>query len=218
MADAPTTQLQLWIERMNAGESAARTQLVGHACERLRRLTCKMLHDFPHLRRREEADDILHNAVVRLLRALEDVPVGSVAEFFHLAAVQIRRELIDLARHYARRPEAPAQRGRQGGADSSRRTLAPEEGPSTSTFDPQKLASWTEFHEQVEALPVEEREVFGLLWYHGLSQAEAATVLNVSLATIKRWWLSARLRFQAGRRAKGQPQRRGGRREQNDIR
>jgi RNA polymerase sigma factor (sigma-70 family) len=46
-------------------------------------------------------------------------------------------------------------------------------------------------------LPVREREAFGLFWYHGLSQAEAAAVLNVSVPTVKRWWLSARLRLKA---------------------
>lgn len=202
MADPPTTQLHAWIAQMNAGDAAARRQLVGHAAERLRRLTRKMLHDFPRVRRREEADDVLHNAVVRLLRALEAVPVGSVAEFFRLAGVQIRRELIDLARHYARRPQAPAQPAQKAREDSSGDSAAGND-PSTSTFDPQKLASWTEFHKQVEALPEPEGEVFGLLWYHGMSQPEAATVLKVSLATVKRRWMSARLLLQAARRGKG---------------
>jgi RNA polymerase sigma factor (sigma-70 family) len=60
-------------------------------------------------------------------------------------------------------------------------------------LQPDRLAAWTEFHEQVERLPEEEREVFSLLWYKGLSQAEAAEVLGVSDRTIKRRWQSARL-------------------------
>jgi RNA polymerase sigma-70 factor (ECF subfamily) len=199
MAEPPTTQLQIWIEQMNGGDAAARKQLVGHACERLRRLTHKMLKEFPRVRSQEEADDVLHNAVLRLLRALDRVRVGSVADFFRLAAMHIRRELIDLARHYSRRPLGAARQARQGG-DSSSNDNAIENDPSTSTFDPQKLAMWTEFHKQVEALPYQEREVFSLLWYHGMEQAEAAMVLNVSLATVKRRWMSARLRLQAARR------------------
>jgi RNA polymerase sigma-70 factor (ECF subfamily) len=217
MFDPSTTQLQVWIERMNAGDATARQQLVGHTCERLRRLTRKMLHDFPRVGRREDADDVLHNAVLRLLRALESVPLSSVAEFFRLAAMQIRRELIDLARHYARCPEALVQPTRKLEEDSSGGTPPTEKVPSASTCDPQKLASWSEFHKQVEALPVQEREVFGLLWYHGMSQAEAAGVLNVSLATVKRWWMSARLRLQAARRGKRQSAQRDGLGERNDV-
>jgi RNA polymerase sigma-70 factor (ECF subfamily) len=55
------------------------------------------------------------------------------------------------------------------------------------------LAWWTEFHEKAAALPPEEREVFGLLWYQGLSQADAAKLLAVSPRTLKRRWHKARI-------------------------
>jgi RNA polymerase sigma-70 factor (ECF subfamily) len=64
------------------------------------------------------------------------------------------------------------------------------------THEPQRLAAWSTFHEQIDALPTEEREVVDLLWYQGLSQAEAAEVLQVSERTIKRRWMSARLQLQ----------------------
>jgi RNA polymerase sigma factor (sigma-70 family) len=53
----------------------------------------------------------------------------------------------------------------------------------------------TEFHQQIERLPAIEREVVGLLWYHGLTQAEAGEVLGVSERTVKRHWLAARLKL-----------------------
>ena len=37
------------------------------------------------------------------------------------------------------------------------------------------------------SLSDEQREVFDLLWYEGLTQPEAATVLGVSLKTVNRW-------------------------------
>jgi len=67
--------------------------------------------------------------------------------------------------------------------------------PPGPAHDPARLAAWGEFHEKIGALPDEEREVFDLLWYQGLSQAEAAELLNVSERTIKRRWQSARLRL-----------------------
>ena len=58
---------------------------------------------------------------------------------------------------------------------------------------PATLDGWTEFHAQVEALPEDERQAVGLLYYQGLSQEEAAAVLGVSVRTVKRRWQSARL-------------------------
>jgi RNA polymerase sigma-70 factor (ECF subfamily) len=57
------------------------------------------------------------------------------------------------------------------------------------------LAAWTEFHRQIDQLPDEGRETFDLLWYQGLSRAEAAALLKVSERTLKRRWQSARLKL-----------------------
>jgi DNA-directed RNA polymerase specialized sigma24 family protein len=46
-----------------------------------------------------------------------------------------------------------------------------------------------------EVLPAVEREVFDLLFYQGLVQAEAAAVLGVAEITIKRRWRAARMRL-----------------------
>jgi RNA polymerase sigma factor (sigma-70 family) len=64
---------------------------------------------------------------------------------------------------------------------------------SDLTNEPGQLALWGEFHEKVEALPEEERQVVDLLWYQGLTQAEAGVVLKVSERTVKRRWQEARL-------------------------
>ena len=82
------------------GDASAQSALLECACERLTRLARKMLKGFPRVRRWEETDDVLQNALVRLRRALETTSPESVRSFVNLAAVQIRRELIDLARHY----------------------------------------------------------------------------------------------------------------------
>ncbi len=58
---------------------------------------------------------------------------------------------------------------------------------------PLALAAWREFHERVESLPEEQREVFDLLWYQELSQAEAANVLGVAVPTVKRRWRDAKM-------------------------
>src|SRR5438270_11169773 len=102
MADPPslTAQLEGWLLRMRAGDASARGELLEHVCERLRRLTRKMLKGFPGVKRYAETDDVLQNSLLRLLRALDDVQPTSTREFLGLAATQIRRELLDLARHF----------------------------------------------------------------------------------------------------------------------
>jgi RNA polymerase sigma-70 factor (ECF subfamily) len=191
MAGETTLRVQRCLDRLNAGEEAARRDLIDTACGRLTRLARKMLHADGRLRRWEETDDVFQNAMVRLCRALEQITPQSPREFFRLAALQVRRELIDLARHYYGPHGAAVKRASRGMAkqadDLSRAT--PE--PADSSHDPSRLMAWTEFHEQVGALPDEQREVFDLLWYQGVTHAEAATVLHVSEKTIQRRWQAA---------------------------
>jgi RNA polymerase sigma-70 factor (ECF subfamily) len=187
-----TVQIQGWLDRLRAGDESARQELLACACQRLVRLTRKMLRSYARVRRWEETDDVFQNATLRLYRALGEVCPTGPADFFRLAALNIRRELLDLARHYygprglgahhesAARPDSPG--------DS-----ASDEEPASPSTGPDQLAAWAEFHEKVERLPDEEREVFDLLWYQELSQAEAASLLGVSERTIKRRWQSARL-------------------------
>src|SRR5262245_37744057 len=100
MSMGSSTLIQQCIERLNAGDSKARDDLIRHSYARLERLTRRMLQDFARLQGRAEAEDVLQSALMRLLRALEAVAFSSVREYFRLAAIQIRRELYDLAKHH----------------------------------------------------------------------------------------------------------------------
>lgn len=186
----PDTKLHNLIELAATGDDAARDALLDHACERLVKLTRKMLNGYPNLRRWEQTDDVCQNAMLRLHRALERVEIESVRHFFNLAAVQIRRELLDLAKHHF---------GPHGGGANHHTNGHPadDEGGSvhSTPHEPTSLEQWSEFHSEVEKMPDEEREVFDLLWYEGLSQEEAAQALGMSLRTLKRRWQAARLKL-----------------------
>ncbi|MBM4070264.1 MAG: sigma-70 family RNA polymerase sigma factor [Planctomycetes bacterium] len=193
MVESQTTRLQSYIDRLKAGDAKAKDELISCACDRLQRLTRKMLKSYPGVARWEQTDDIFQNAVIRLCRALNDTAPESVKHFLNLAALHIRRELIDLARHHYG-PQGPGAHHDTGAGQAE----TPIAVASETTMDPGKLAQWSEFHKQVEALPAEEREVFNILWYHGIPQSEAATLLNLSERTLQRRWQSARLKiFQA---------------------
>jgi RNA polymerase sigma-70 factor (ECF subfamily) len=193
MIEPSPERVQRWIELLRHGDRAARDALLAHAADRLGSLTQQMLADFPRLGRWVEADDVLQSALVRLLQALRSVTPPTVADFLRLATVQIRRELLDLARHYFG-PEGEAAHRESallvGPADTN---PPPAYELPASTHNPQRLACWADFHRKVEALPPEERAVFELLWYQELSQAEVAAILGVSVPTVKRRWLAARL-------------------------
>jgi RNA polymerase sigma-70 factor (ECF subfamily) len=56
-----------------------------------------------------------------------------------------------------------------------------------------RIAAWSEIRQRIEKLPETVRELVDLLSYQGLSQAEAAELLQVSERAIKPPLLSARL-------------------------
>jgi RNA polymerase sigma-70 factor (ECF subfamily) len=187
--------LQICLDRLLAGEEGARRELVNCACERLTRLTRQMLKDFPGVRRWEDTDDVFQNAVLRLCSALETVTPKTVNEFIRLAALQIRRELLDLARHYYGPQGHGAHHASDVGQAGSVSWAQPGPAPLESTYEPTRLAIWSEFHLRVGLLPDPEREVFDLLWYQGLTQAEAASLLGVHERTVLRRWQQARLQI-----------------------
>ena len=185
-----TTELQDLVGRIQAGDREAANDLIRRSAERLEALARKMLKDFPAVRRWEQTGDVLQNALTRLLRTLRDVRPDSVAGFFRLAAQAMRRELLDLARHYAG-PLSPA---------ANHESLP--DGPAGSPINGimasdelRNLERWAAFHEAVERLPDEDRGMIELGFYEGLGKDEIARVLGVDERTVRRWWNRATRRL-----------------------
>ena len=184
-----------WLLALQSADAAdaeqAREELFRRSAGRLERLARSMLRDYPRLRGWEQTGDVLQNALLRLHRSLSEVRPEDPRQFYGLAALMIRRELLDLARrHFG--PQGDASRQSSSGHadnDGCERSLdalaAPESRPPT-------LAAWQEFHEAVGRLPAKEREVVHLLWYEGLKQGEAAELLEVTERTVKNRWRRAK--------------------------
>ena len=161
----------------------------------------RQLHDrFAGLEPFEETDDVVQQLYLKILRNQDRFwvnadgrPVQSLAEFFGHASAWTRDVLCDLLRK---------SRGRDGNRpavlplDARSPGTGPCHEPSSSTLDGEKLRRWTEFHEAAARLPDELRAVFDLLWYQGLTQAEAAALLGVAVPTVKLRWTKARLQVQ----------------------
>jgi RNA polymerase sigma factor (sigma-70 family) len=183
-----TTEAGDLLSRLRAGDLSARASLIVLAQGRFAALARAMLRRYPHVRRWEETDDLLQVALMRLHRSLVEVRPEDVPHFDNLAATQIRRELIDLARSY-HGPEGIGANHHTDAADPGVRLARVTE----ASGQPESLEEWTAFHEAVERLPDEERRVMDLLWYRGLTHAQAAESLGVATKTVQRRWASARL-------------------------
>src|SRR5947208_13551172 len=145
-----SVHLQALIDRAGTGDRAARRELLERACDRLRRLAARIFREsFPALRDRHELDSVVHETWLRLAQALEAASPPTVADFFRLAAHKIRQVLLDMADKHRKLAvrEAVGLSGVGG-------------PPSDGTYDPARLAEWTEFHRRVDSLPADQKAVF----------------------------------------------------------
>lgn len=188
MAEGPpqSVEVQALLRRLGEGDPAALNELLSHVSDRLQRLTRQMLKSHPAVKRWAQTDDVLQGSLVRLLRAVQNVKPESARAFFALATQQIRWELIDLARHFYG-PEGPGANHATQHADDNAAIVDPPD----SAGEPSNLAEWCEFHHKIDQLADNEREVVGLLFYQGLTQVEAAEILQVTVRTVQRRWHSA---------------------------
>lgn len=171
----------------------ARALLVSLAVGRMQALAHRMLAGSAQVRRWEETDDIVQGALLRLHRALGAVTPNDTQHFLRLAALQVRRELIDLTRRHGHAESMAANHDTNaspfGGGQRVEAAIAQEAGADD------RLAEWTRFHDVVETLSDEQRELFGMVWYLGMSQDEIAAALDCSTRTVRRRWEETKRRF-----------------------
>jgi DNA-directed RNA polymerase specialized sigma24 family protein len=110
-----TVQLHRYLDHFRAGDSEATDAFLRRICGRLERLARSMLRDFPNVRRWADTDDVLQGALMRLLHTLRATQPQDMRHFANLAAMHIRRELLDLARHFRNRLDRPPSAAGVGG-------------------------------------------------------------------------------------------------------
>lgn len=180
-----SVNLQRYLDRWRSGDRAAADELLRATGARLEKLARRMTRAFPNVRGQVDTGDVLQNSLIRLLRTLLTLRPSTTRDFFNLAAVHIRRELIDLARRCKGkawvRLDVPGDSDHPNGPHVEAQTA-----PVTEDFD-----LWVRFHEAVDELPLEEREVVGLVFYHGWTQVRIAELFNVDERTIRRRWSNA---------------------------
>jgi RNA polymerase sigma-70 factor (ECF subfamily) len=150
--------------------------LLDRAVRRLHQLCANLLYrSYPRLTRPPlnlQADEFLGAVVERLLKALRELRPATARQFFALACRHMRWELGDMARRLDKQPAAQELRDEE--------VPAPASSASGLTPDGRRIL------EAIEDLPEGEREAFDLVRIQGMSQAEAAQVLGVSVMTVNR--------------------------------
>jgi len=167
---------------------AARDGIIALAIEHMRRVAHRMLRGFPQVRRWDETDDVVQNAALRLSRALEQVAPRDGRHLLALVAIEVRRELIDLARKYGGAESFASNQETNVVLIGGRDVLKVGAVADPHEDCPATLSTWTHFHEAAGRLPDDERELFDLVWYVGVKQDEAAALLGCSVRTVRRRW------------------------------
>jgi RNA polymerase sigma factor (sigma-70 family) len=181
------------LAKLSAGDDSARVMILEICNERLRVLSHRLLGKFARVRRWDDTDDVAQNAALRLYRALAETVPDSPKGLMGLMATQIQRELLDLARKhsgpmsYARNHDTNVRVG-SSGAEHIVDCVADAE----SLDEEIPLERWELFHQTVEGLPEEPREVFKLAWLIGLDREAIGKALGISTRTVSRRWQEAR--------------------------
>jgi RNA polymerase sigma factor (TIGR02999 family) len=167
------------LQRIERGEEHAAERLLPLVYDQLRHLAAaRMAHEAPGHTLQPTA--LVHEAYLRLLRQ-SSLPWQSRAQFLGLAAVMMRRVLVDHGR---------GRRAGKRGAGYLRVELGPEVGsippPEADFGDLERALEELALQDARQARLVELR-VFG-----GLSFEDAAEVQGVSAGTCQRDWRIAR--------------------------
>jgi RNA polymerase sigma factor (sigma-70 family) len=185
------TRIGLALERLAAGDASAREDLIACAAEQMQKIAHRMLRTFPVVSRWEQTCDVVQNAAIRLCRAIRDTVPADARGVVGLAATQVRRELLDMAKKY-RGPESFAanQETNYQRLDGELRAKVDDAAHQPESAD--DLDRWTRLHTVAEELPEDEREVFHMRVYLDLQHKEIASLLGCSLRTVKRRWEAAK--------------------------
>jgi RNA polymerase sigma factor (sigma-70 family) len=155
--------------------------LLSSSVRRLHLLCATLLYrSYPRLSKPPmnlQTDEMLSGVVERMIKALRNVHPKTVREFFALANQHMRWELNTLARRLDR--EMHAAELRESTVESP---AAAVEGHNSSQISP----NTARMLEAIESLPEDDRETFCLVRVQGMTHADAAAVLGISVKTVQR--------------------------------
>jgi RNA polymerase sigma factor (TIGR02999 family) len=178
---ANITEVSQLLNAINQGIPHAAAELLPLVYDELRRLAAVRLADEPSGNTLQPTA-LVHEAYLRLVGSPDGEHWNHRGHFYAAAAEAMRRILVEHARR--------KKRHKHGG---QRRRLSLEaaetmaEGPSDDLPALDEALTRLTAHDPVKA------EVVKLRFFAGLTMPEIAQALNLSLATVERYWTYARL-------------------------
>lgn len=173
----PVTEL---LVRWSGGDVSARDALIPLVYDELRRIArrCLTSQSSSHTL---QPTALVHEAYLRLAHR-DSIDWQNRAHFFALAAQMMRQILVDHARK-----QAATKRG--GNAV----TLVLDEGSAISKAPSLDLLALDDAMQKLATLDPRQCRIVELRFFAGLSIEETAQVVDISTATTKREWATARL-------------------------
>ncbi len=179
---------------MDPNDSPAITELLhgwrlgdAKAADQLMEVVYRELHEMAAREMRRESKEhtlqttaLMHEAYLRLCRS-EPIDWKDRAHFYAVAAQQLRRVLVDHARR--------VQSEKRGG-DVVKLSLWDSDAPAIAIDD--RVLAVNEALRRLEELDPRAAKTVELRFFGGLSDAEAAEALGISVATLKRDWQFAK--------------------------
>ena len=188
-----TGRAEQLLGELHTGDDSARDRILEACDARLRELAHRLLGGFAKVRRWDGTDDVAQGAAMRLYRALGTTVPASPRALVGLMATVVQRELLDLARKHAGPTSYAANHETNVEGGPNGQVFVVECAVDQHDQDEElPLDRWEAFHEAVEKLPEEHRDVFRFVWYLGLDQKTVADTLGMSVRTAERRWREGR--------------------------
>ncbi|MFO0964310.1 MAG: sigma-70 family RNA polymerase sigma factor [Gemmataceae bacterium] len=186
--DARLVRMRQYLEQAQSGDRSGMDWLLLLASEVVReRAQALLSKKFRFLEGvGHEVDSVVSDLWIKLKRHFQQKLPNSLEHLLALLALSVHHLLLDKASILRRRE----QRHEPIGTDSS-----PGQPAGSAENDPQALAEFTEFQEQLwkklQTLPEDQRRVFEMHYFLGISQARIAEDLTLHPRQVSRLWVKA---------------------------
>lgn len=173
--DSDSHEITGLLDQWRSGDPEASSRLMDLVYRELHRIAAREMRR-EHGEHTLQTTAVVHEAYLRICRS-EPIDWKDRAHFYAVAAQQLRRVLVDHARRV---------RSEKRGGGAVKLSLWDSDGPAIGMDE--RVLAVDQALERLESLDPRAAKVVELRFFGGLSEAEAAEALQISVATVKRDW------------------------------